>query len=649
MTHTIFAAGSVPPGPVRKSLTRGQRRRGSALFMTIMLTMVLAALAMTAIYSASNAGLLSNSFDREREFKYAAEAAIGIGKSRLNNDALALPDTGYAILMADAPLTGADGEPLPGVTVNLYVGQTGSTSGQFGRFASVVAEAKDERGARFVRRLELAQESFAKYAYWSNDEGNVVFGANDNLWGPVWSNDDITVHSTRATFHGAVGTAGVIYGAGYGTFVKGYSINERPISLPGTAALDRLQGYAAAGNFSFNAPTSGDETSVVMRIEFVAIDMNGDGDSTDVDEGFVKFYTGVPGSANWVRGDWNGTKSNAGNCGAAYPVTPGGPRKFFPASVHNTAWFQALLIAGGMTPAQALDTSAASLRTIMSKATARCYLGGEPQLVSVERNSGAFAADDREKGGDDTTFTASGARGSWAEWPGAVDPRLLNTRYASQAAYLFPIDRGLNPGTKGVIYVDGTVGISGVVRGRITVYATRIVTLLDDLRYASDPSSANPSNFRCADILGVISGRNFVLSNNAILGPPDIEPNGSVDVFRNQDDTKDVYLHAVVMAIDRSFTAQAFSQGPSNANDCEGTNNGRGCLYLTGGIIQQTRGAVGLTSGQGYVKRYSYDHCAAANPPPYFPTTGRFTDNRYYELDPVRFDVTQTFNALRPN
>jgi hypothetical protein len=24
------------------------------------------------------------------------------------------------------------------------------------------------------------------------------------------------------------------------------------------------------------------------------------------------------------------------------------------------------------------------------------------------------------------------------------------------------------------------------------------------------------------------------------------------------------------------------------------------------------------------------------NPPPYFPTTGRFQDNRYYELDPVR-------------
>ena len=44
---------------------------------------------------------------------------------------------------------------------------------------------------------------------------------------------------------------------------------------------------------------------------------------------------------------------------------------------------------------------------------------------------------------------------------------------------------------------------------------------------------------------------------------------------------------------------------------------------------------MGLTSGTGYVKRYSYDRCAVTNPPPYFPTTGRFEDNRYYELDPV--------------
>ena len=72
-------------------------------------------------------------------------------------------------------------------------------------------------------------------------------------------------------------------------------------------------------------------------------------------------------------------------------------------------------------------------------------------------------------------------------------------------------------------------------------------------------------------------------------------------------------------------------------------------------VIQDTRGAVGTsTSGAspnvtGFVKRYSYDRCAVMNPPPYFPTTGRFQDNRYYELDPVNLNLTQLFKSLSPN
>jgi hypothetical protein len=72
----------------------------------------------------------------------------------------------------------------------------------------VVAEAKGPRGARFVRRLEMQQESFARYAYWSNKEktssgGTIYFANGDVLWGPVWSNDIITIHSSGATFNDA--------------------------------------------------------------------------------------------------------------------------------------------------------------------------------------------------------------------------------------------------------------------------------------------------------------------------------------------------------------------------------------------------------------------------------------------------------------
>ena len=71
---------------------------------------------------------------------------------------------------------------------------------------------------------------------------------------------------------------------------------------------------------------------------------------------------------------------------------------------------------------------------------------------------------------------------------------------------------------------------------------------------------------------------------------------------------------------------------------CGAAVSGRGCLNLVGGILMDTRGAVGLVGATGYVKRYAYDRCAATRPPPYFPTTGRFADNRFYELDPVKFN-----------
>jgi hypothetical protein len=630
----------------------GGERRGMALLTVIIMTLGMAALAASAVYLAGNAGLLATSADREREFKYGAEAAMAMGKSRLNTDPLVLPDTGYVTLMSNQQVMGADGQYLPGVTVNLYTGPTGSTSGQFGRFASVVAEARDATGARFVRRLELTQESFAKFAYWSdketNSSGGIIYFANqDNIWGPVWSNDVINIASSGAKFHGDVGTAKTIAGKSYGTFDKGYTENQPAVVLPSNTMLSKLAGYAGAGFTAFAAPSNGDASTVRLRLEFVAIDLGtGTADSTGVDEGFVKIYQANAGEESWLRGDWDGSKTTTKNCGASYKVVPGGPLKFFPASMHlatttgGVTWFKTLLIAGGMTNQQATDTSNASLNTIMSKATARCYLGGDSHLVAEERNSVAFTNAQKQVGGDTATaatFTATGVHGKWLVYPGAVDAR-LQARRPADAAYLFPIYRGLNPGTKGVISVTGTVGLSGVLRGKITLYATGNIVVLDDMRYATDPSLGT-----CADMLGMISANNITVADNALNDPP------NVGAYRNEDDTKDVFIHGVMMAINTSFGVENYDQGPNNANDCEGTNSGRGCLYLNGGIIQQRRGAVGLTSGEGFIKRYSYDRCAVSNPPPYFPTTGRYMDNRYYEIDPVRYNISALFAGLTPN
>ena len=47
-----------------------------------------------------------------------------------------------------------------------------------------------------MRRLEVIQESFAKYAYFTDFDYStgIVFGGGDVILGPAHSNDDIRIH-----------------------------------------------------------------------------------------------------------------------------------------------------------------------------------------------------------------------------------------------------------------------------------------------------------------------------------------------------------------------------------------------------------------------------------------------------------------------
>ena len=632
---------------------KARPRRGAALFIVMMFVVVSAALALTAIVTTGNAALVAKSYARENDLKYAAEAALAIGKSRLNFDADALPDTGFVVLMSNASLTSADNQVIPGVKVTVYAGPSGSASGQFGRFASVVAEARDNQGNGFIRRLELTQESFAKYAYWSSDEGSVVFANGDNLWGPVWSNDDITINSSGATFHDEVATAKTIVGKGNGTFKKGYKEHQKAIALPTDASLQgKLSGFATASGWKFTAPTTGSVSGLRMRVEFVAIDLNADGDSTDANEGFFKVYEST--NSDWARGDWvvySGDSeysdymnaADVRNCGDWHKISTAAGTdtfpKFFPAAIHNKSWTAALWRAGGMAASDTAAHKTATLGTIMGQNGARCFLGGSPELVAVALDSSAFAAADKQVGGDRTTHYNSDRWGAYKV--ATTSPNsAVSAKRPKDANYLFPIHRSLNPAAKGVIYVTGTVGVSGTLRGKITLYSTTDIGILDDTRYSNDPGTQ-----QCLDMLGLLSASDVLVVDNALQTPRRYKTGST----KNMDDTKDVYIHGVMMALNTSFAVENYSAGPSDFNDCESNNGGRGCLYLTGGLIQKNRGAVGLVSGEGFVKRYSYDRCAIINPPPYFPTTGVFKDNRYYELNPVGFNAAQLYQSISPD
>ena len=130
--------------------------------------------------------------------------------------------------------------------------------------------------------------------------------------------------------------------------------------------------------------------------------------------------------------------------------------------------------------------------------------------------------------------------------------------------------------------------LSGVLRGRVTVYSSATVMYGDDLRYSSEPA-----NGICTDMLGVIGTEDVVVADNAINSPQDASG------WKNMDDTKDLHLHGVQMALSESFTVENYNSGPTNANDCGTVDNGRGCLFLLGGLIQERRGAVGLVNGSG--------------------------------------------------
>lgn len=587
-----------------KAMESIRNERGIALITVVLLSVALSALALGAAMISMNAGLIRRYGQRVAVAEDAALAGLEEGRSRLNGTANLYPDSGYITLETNAAVTNASGAVIPGLTRTTWAGPSGVSSGQFGVFGSIISLVTDNTNIRVLRRLEVNQESFAKYAYFSDSEGaGICFGGGDQIWGPVHSNDDICIYSSGARFRDLVRVGGAITGAGYGTFDKGYETGVTLIPMPTTADLTKLQAQAALGNTSFTGYTTGGTGQPRTRIEFVALDLNNDGDITDEDEGFIRVFQGASGAEAYVAASryspMDGTANK--NCG-----------DFVTSGVHAGHTATANFLAVGNHGTSTTRTAA------MNHATAKCYLGGDPGLFN-----GTF------------TVTPPGSVGSWLAWGGAIDSRVTAKVGATAAQYLHPISRALNPNFKGVIYVSGKVGISGTVRGRVTIAAPNDIIILDNLKQATDPSVGV-----CDDIVGLFSGTNVMVADN-MLNAPIQRPNAAWATVRPVGNGDEV-IHAVVLALN-IFTVQNYSTGPTDVEDCQTTNWGRGCLFLTGGIIQQTRGAVGTTAGTGSLKRYSYNSCALTDPPPYFPTTGHFARNRFYELNPIGFNVATWF------
>jgi len=155
----------------------------------------------------------------------------------------------------------------------------------------------------------------------------------------------------------------------------------------------------------------------------------------------------------------------------------------------------------------------------------------------------------------------------------------------------------------GVMYVDGSVEVEGVLDGSLTIASSGTISIMDDLTYAA--SDADGPLDGCDDVLGLVSESNIVVEDN----------------WANQSDCT---IHAHVMALGTSFEVENYRYGSP-----------RGTLTVHGGIVQRYRGCVGsgrlngdtITIYTGYAKSYHYDSRFDSVQPPGYLLTGK-----YYKL-----------------
>ena len=102
----------------------------------------------------------------------------------------------------------------------------------------------------------------------------------------------------------------------------GYQQNVPLIPMPTPAALTKLAAQAAIGNTSFTGYSSGSTGEARTRVEFVAVDLNADGDTTDDDEGFVRVYQAASGNEDYNVAKRYSSLDNSGNGTVATDLPP---------------------------------------------------------------------------------------------------------------------------------------------------------------------------------------------------------------------------------------------------------------------------------------------------------------------------------------
>ncbi len=629
-----------------------QNRKGYALMVVLLITLVAGAVALHAAMLGMNTTLMQGSSDRAAVLDDAAIAGIEEVRNRLNARLDSVPVTGYGLIEDGVAVASA-----PGARRWTYVGRRGNTDGQtstgeYGVVGHIISRVADPLGNTSIRRAEIYQESFARFADFTDrtrraDGAALYWALGMEAAGPVHSNDTIRIWTDtpwpQATFHSDVTTSEVVQGTVAGLFLKAPpKEGVSPIALPSTADMNSLKTTATAAGYSFTpAIVVGDTTNTTLRIQFIAIDTDGDGNNTGPTDGFFRVYrlnnvsrgegyarasvpdpdpsAPVPGGAtapiDSVLFSWNCGRTVAG-------FVAGLPAEV---TVDDSVLFNIPLLG---TPGDLYRDRMRKKQDMFDEPTTRCFLGGDERL-----NGGTFRAND--------------GAGQWLVRTSGTIPASIAGR--ADAAYLWPLSAVLNPSYRGVIFVEGHVAVSGVARGRVTVASRGNIVVAHNLTQAQNPGTTGcrPDG----DIVGLFAGKSTFTADNLLITPQwrrNNTDNGDDWTWPRKDFDPDIRrpdfaLHAVTLSI-----VSAGAERPIPPVGLPGDRYvHRGTMRMVGGQIRGRSGQTGTFSGaflHGTGIDISFNTCALTYPPPFFPTTGRWSLAQYFEVNPLNFDPAVWFS-----
>lgn len=649
----IFRRGSPSTprtSPRTAGRTRWRSRKGFALLTVMLVSIVGAIIALASGMLAMSNVLIQTSSDRSAALDDIALSGLEEARARLNGKKDTVPLEGFGMIENEYLVPNSNGSKRTIWMSRLGNSDSLASTGQFGVQAELVSKVVDRYGNVVMRREQLYQNSFARYASFT-DKGKGTNGAK--LWwamgaqaqGPVHSNDTIFVWNgnpkPQAIFHEAVTTARIVLNKSAAQYRKGQPLEKvAPIPMPTTADLNILKTIAAKAGYVFTPDiTIGDSALVSMRIEFVAIDVNGDGNTTGADEGYFRVYkqrAGGPFDAGFLMG-----RAPAPPAGSPIPKTYTFPVDSMLYSrncgiVVNVAGRETVPVRFSNIPVVPLVSKYADEMRLKTTAynhpNAKCYLGGDDRLAPL----GIFQAVD--------------SAGYWMPRTAGSVPTSVALR--PDGAYLFPLSAALNPDFRGVIFAEGRVGVSGTVRGRVTVASRKNMVLVHELLTATSPATTTVTCRPDDDIVGLFSGEYVLYADNTLATPQnrieDQSSNEKWETVRKDFDPSsrrpDVTVHASVMAL-KSVAAER-SSPPAGLPAASYVT--RGTIRLIGGTVESSIGQTGTMSGSklhGYFDDLSFNRCALNYPPPYFPTTGHWSRSQFYEVDPQGFDPAKWFQG----